>query len=327
MRLEGWVASPEPAVGVFTTARTCQAPPASLRDRLRRPLTEPVSRQVRQLSGSGEGPGQDRALSQGRADLEDGDQDQRLTATVTATAAANRCQQRPATAHNTRTIHANWGYVRPEKRTVGTGTASAATVANTVAKPLDNACPVRTTLECRPSTRTAADGPGRFAHSYGSEGWGFESLRARPAHRPVARPAAGFLVALGATLGATDTCQPPNSARLIDSAAARLSPSSRCPYTSLVIAMLACPSTSETTCSGVPWALLVTGSVLILLNAWVWGFYRVALVIFGERVPGRARRRSGTSRLRLRASIGRRCPVTGAAGRRGLPGAAWRRGR
>jgi len=59
---------------------------------------------------------------------------------------------------------------------------------------------------------------------------------------------------LGATLGAMRTYQPPNSARLIDSAAARLSPSSRCPYTSLVMAMLAWPSTSETTCSGVPWA-------------------------------------------------------------------------
>jgi hypothetical protein len=35
---------------------------------------------------------------------------------------------------------------------------SAVTAANTAAKPLDNACPVRTTLECRPSTRTATDG-------------------------------------------------------------------------------------------------------------------------------------------------------------------------
>jgi hypothetical protein len=87
---------------------------------------------------------------------------------------------------------------------------------------------------------------------YGSEGWGFESLRARPGQRPVAHPAAGFLAVLGATLGETRTYQPPNSTRLIDSAAARLSPSSRCPYTSLVMAMLACPSTSETTCSGVP---------------------------------------------------------------------------
>jgi hypothetical protein len=41
-----------------------------------------------------------------------------LTATVTATAAANGYQQRPVTAHNARTIRANWGYVRPEKRKV-----------------------------------------------------------------------------------------------------------------------------------------------------------------------------------------------------------------
>jgi hypothetical protein len=36
-----------------------------------------------------------------------------LTATVTATAATNGNQQRPATTHNSRTIRANWGYVRP----------------------------------------------------------------------------------------------------------------------------------------------------------------------------------------------------------------------
>jgi len=41
-----------------------------------------------------------------------------MTATVTATAAANGYQQRPATAHNARTIRANLGYVRPEKQTV-----------------------------------------------------------------------------------------------------------------------------------------------------------------------------------------------------------------
>jgi hypothetical protein len=34
-----------------------RAPAASLRDRLRRPMTEPACRQVRQLSGSGEGAG------------------------------------------------------------------------------------------------------------------------------------------------------------------------------------------------------------------------------------------------------------------------------
>ena len=42
----------------------------------------------------------------------------RLTATVTATAATHGQQQRPATAHNARTICANLGYVRPEKRKV-----------------------------------------------------------------------------------------------------------------------------------------------------------------------------------------------------------------
>jgi hypothetical protein len=41
-----------------------------------------------------------------------------LTATVTATAATSGKHQRPATAHNSRTICANWGYVRPEKRKV-----------------------------------------------------------------------------------------------------------------------------------------------------------------------------------------------------------------
>jgi hypothetical protein len=60
---------------------------------------------------------------------------------------------------------------------------------------------------------------------YGSEGWGFESLRARPAHRPFAVLAGAYFV----VLGATSASQPPNRARLIDSAAARLSPSSRWP--------------------------------------------------------------------------------------------------
>ena len=63
---------------------------------------------------------------------------------------------------------------------------SAATVAKTVAKPLDSTRRTWTTLEYRPSLRPVTDGPGRLAHSYGSEGWGFESLRARPAQRPLA---------------------------------------------------------------------------------------------------------------------------------------------
>jgi hypothetical protein len=89
---------------------------ASLRDRLRRPLTEPACRTARQLSGSGEGPGTgpgaDALPETGRemaartrtsrcwrpGDRGDGERDQ------WPTAAANRYQQRPATAHNARTI-------------------------------------------------------------------------------------------------------------------------------------------------------------------------------------------------------------------------------
>ena len=151
---------------VHDSRNLSRAPAASLRDRLRRPLTEPVCRMVRQQSGSGEGTGEDRALSRRREDAGDGDQNQALTATVTATAAANGCQQRPATAHNSRAIYANWGYVRPEKQTVGDQRRGAATVA----KPLNNTRRTWTTLEYRPSPRPVTDGPGRLAHSYGSEG-------------------------------------------------------------------------------------------------------------------------------------------------------------
>jgi len=62
-----------------------RVPAASLRDRLRRPLTEPVCRQLRQQSSSGEGPGQDKARSRRREDCGDGDQGQQLTATAAAT--------------------------------------------------------------------------------------------------------------------------------------------------------------------------------------------------------------------------------------------------
>jgi hypothetical protein len=61
---------------------------------------------------------------------------------------------------------------------------SAATAANTAATAADNTCQVSTTVEYRPSAQTRTDDPGRCAHSYGSEGWGFESLRARPGQRP-----------------------------------------------------------------------------------------------------------------------------------------------
>ncbi len=51
-----------------------------------------------------------------------------LTATVTAIAATSGKRQRPATAHNARTIRANLGYVRPEKRKVCSATSSGASV-------------------------------------------------------------------------------------------------------------------------------------------------------------------------------------------------------
>jgi hypothetical protein len=41
-----------------------------------------------------------------------------LTATVTATAATGGKHQRAAAMQDARTIRANWGYVRPEKRKV-----------------------------------------------------------------------------------------------------------------------------------------------------------------------------------------------------------------
>jgi hypothetical protein len=48
-------------------------------------------------------------------------------------------------------------------------------------KALDAVC-------CSVCARSSTD----RASDYGSEGWGFESLRARQGHRPAARPAAGF---------------------------------------------------------------------------------------------------------------------------------------
>ena len=159
---------------VHDSRNLSRSPAASLRDRLRRPLTEPACRQVRQQSGLGEGSGQDRARSRRREDLGDRQRNHRLTATVTATAAANGYPQRPATAHNTRTIRANLGYVRPEKQTIEDQRRSAVTVAKTVAKPLNSTRRVDDSgISAQPTTVT--DGPGRLAHSYGSEGWGVRS--------------------------------------------------------------------------------------------------------------------------------------------------------
>jgi hypothetical protein len=55
--------------------------------------------------------------------------------------------------------------------------------ANTVAKPLDNTCHMWTTLEYRPGPQITMDGFGQLAYAYGSEGWAFESLRARTSER------------------------------------------------------------------------------------------------------------------------------------------------
>src|SRR6516165_6562931 len=56
------------------------------------------------------------------------------------------------------------------------------TVAKTVAKPLDGARRMWTTLEYRPSLRPVTDGPGRLAHCYGLEG------RGTPVHPGLAAP-------------------------------------------------------------------------------------------------------------------------------------------
>jgi hypothetical protein len=55
-------------------------------------------------------------------------------------------------------------------------------------------------------------GTGCACCSYGSKGWGFESLRACQVRSPLPSLGAAFLVLMGATLGATDAHQPPNRA-------------------------------------------------------------------------------------------------------------------
>jgi hypothetical protein len=62
----GWtvrVASPEPAVECSRQPEPVKGAFGVTRDRLRRPLTQPVCRMVRQLSGSGEGPGPGRGAA------------------------------------------------------------------------------------------------------------------------------------------------------------------------------------------------------------------------------------------------------------------------
>jgi hypothetical protein len=57
-------------------------------------------------SRPGDGPGRHAVISRETVEKEQGQP-------LTATAAASRCHQRPATAHDSRAIRANWGYVRP----------------------------------------------------------------------------------------------------------------------------------------------------------------------------------------------------------------------
>ena len=159
---------------VHDSRNLSRAPAASLRDRLRRPLTEPACRQVRQQSGSGEGPGEGRTRSQRRGDLGDWAQDKRLTATVTATAAAIGHQQQPRQRITPARSAPTW-HMSGLKRRVGDQRRGAATVA----KPLNSTRRTWTTLEYRPSLRPVTDGPGRFAHSYGSDA----HRRSRGAHR------------------------------------------------------------------------------------------------------------------------------------------------
>ena len=54
-------------------------------------------------------------------------------------------------------------------QTVEGQSRAAVTAANTAAKPLDNTGSEWTAVECRPSVRTAVDGPGRPAYSSGSD--------------------------------------------------------------------------------------------------------------------------------------------------------------
>jgi hypothetical protein len=63
----------------------------------------------------------------------------------------------------------NLGYVRSEKQTVEDQRRSLATVGKTVAKPVDSTRRTWTAVEYRPSTQTTPNGPGRCAHSYGSD--------------------------------------------------------------------------------------------------------------------------------------------------------------
>ena len=102
--------------------------------------------------------------------------------------------QRPATADNTHDPR-QLGICPARKQTVEDRRHPAATVANTAAKPLDGARRTWTTLEYRPSPQPVTDGPGRLAHSYGSD--------ARRPGRPVVQDEGAAIRGHGGT-----TCDP-----------------------------------------------------------------------------------------------------------------------
>jgi hypothetical protein len=68
--------------------------------------------------------------------------------------------------------------------------------------------PVSAVLAGQPSSAQVAGTSGTI---YGSESWGFESLRARPAHRPLTAPGRGPFLLVGAMLRATAAGSGPSS--------------------------------------------------------------------------------------------------------------------
>ena len=75
--------------------------------------------------------------------------------------------------------------------------------------------------------RTPADSPDIRHEIKDQNGWAPNLSERAQLSGPFTHLRGTFLVPLGATLGATSAFRPPNRARLMDSAAARLSPSSK----------------------------------------------------------------------------------------------------
>ena len=85
--------------------------------------------------------------------------------------------------------------------------ATGGAAANTAAKAVVSNGRRMTALECRPSRKPFLDDYGRSAHAYGSEGWGFESLRAHlrgwtPPSAPRSKANGDLVAAVTAAKGA-----------------------------------------------------------------------------------------------------------------------------